>query len=233
MDDISVVLTVWKRNNLEKQLKSIYNQTANISNIYVYQNESHIDISNLKEKYNFNHIHSKDVNFKFHGRFTLPLLFNTKYTAIFDDDTIPRARWLEHCVELCEEKDCIVGANCRNYNRTGHNCGEGNNHPIKCDIVGHCWFFKTEWVHYMWREKPPTYDNGEDIHFCSTCKIYGDIDTYFPSQPHGEPEVWGDTEQYLGTDDHATYKKQNHDDFRWSLYEYWIEKGWDASRDIH
>ena len=226
MNDISVILTVWKRNNLEHQLKSIYNQTANVADVYVYQNESHVDISGLKEKYNFKHVHSKDTNFKFHGRFTLPLLFNTKYTAIFDDDTIPGPKWLEHCEELCEEKNCIVGANGRNYKKKGYDCGGGNNYAIKCDVVGHCWFFKTEWVHYMWRDKPPTYDNGEDIHLCATCKIHGNIDSYFPSQPNDRLEVWGDTEQYLGQDDHAQYKKLDHTDLRWSLYEYWIQKGW-------
>ena len=226
---INVILTVWKRNNLELQLKAIQQQTANVNEIYVYQNESHVDIEHLKEKYKFNHIHSKDVNFKFHGRFTLPLLFDTEYTAIFDDDTIPNSKWLEHCKNLCDEKNCIVGANCRNYNRTGYGCGDGKTEHIKCDIVGHCWFFKTEWIHYMWRENPPTYDNGEDIHFCSSCKIHGNIDSYFPSQSPDEPEVWGDMLQNLGADEHATWRKSNHDDFRWSLYDYWIDKGWETN----
>ena len=41
-DKITVILTVWKRNNLEEQLKSILNQTADLADIYVYQNESHV-----------------------------------------------------------------------------------------------------------------------------------------------------------------------------------------------
>jgi hypothetical protein len=223
---INVILTVWKRNNLEKQLQAIQKQTADVGEIYVYQNENHIDINHLKEKYKFKHVHSKDVNFKFHGRFTLPLLFDSKYTAIFDDDTISNPKWLQHCKELCDEKNCIVGANCRNYNKTGCGCGDGNVNHIKCDIVGHCWFFKTEWIHYMWREKPPTYDNGEDIHFCASCKIHGDIDSYFPSQPPGDPDVWGDVMQNLGVDEHATFKKRGHNDVRFGLYDYWIAKGW-------
>ena len=228
-DNINVILTVWKRDNLKVQLDAIQNQTANINEIYVYQNESHVDINYLKKDYKFNHVHSVDVNFKFHGRFTLPLLFNTKYTAIFDDDTIPNPEWLSHCKKLCDEKNCIVGANCRNYNRDAFGCGDGNIDPIKCDIVGHCWFFKTNWIHYMWREKPPTYDNGEDIHFCSCCKIHGNIDSYFPDQPINKPEIWGDVFQGLGSDEHATWRKPNHDDFRWSLYEYWMEKGWETN----
>tara|TARA_R100001143_G_C3319019_1_gene113816 strand:- start:142 stop:849 length:708 start_codon:yes stop_codon:yes gene_type:complete len=228
-NNVSVILTVWKRDTLEKQLIAINNQTANIDSIYVYQNESHIDIEHLKGKYTFKHIHSKDVNFKFHGRFTLPLLFDTKYTAIFDDDTIPNKKWLEHCINVCEAKNCIVGANGRKYHDTHFDPSHGNDSDVKCDIVGHCWFFKTEWVHYMWREKPPTYDNGEDIHFCATCKIYGNIDSYFPSQPMNNFDVWGDTQLHLGIDQHATWRKQHHDDVRYSLYEYWMKKGWEIN----
>ena len=227
MKDISVILTVWKRDNLERQLLSLAEQSdVNISEVYVYQNESHIDIEYLKDKFEFTHIHCKNKNFKFHGRFTLQLLFQTEFTAIFDDDTIPNPLWLSHCQKLCEQKNCIVGANCRNYRRSGYDCGCGNTEHVKCDIVGHCWFFKTKWSHYMWREKPPTYENGEDIHFCASCNIHGNIDTYFPSQPNDNPWVWGDTQQVLGCDEHATWKKTGHTDQRWGIYEYWIKKGW-------
>ena len=231
MNNISVILTVWKRDNLEEQLKAILNQTAGLSDIYVYQNESHVDIEHLKEKYNFKHIHSKDVNFKFHGRFTLPLLFDTAYTAIFDDDTIPNDNWLMHCRQLCDEKNCIVGANCRNKN--GFGCGlcdaKFNSEPIKCDIVGHCWFFRTEWIHYMWRELAPTFANGEDIHFCASCKIHGGIDSYLPTQEREHPENFGDTKTSLGADEHATWRKVEHNSVRNDLYQYWIEKGWEVN----
>tara|TARA_Y100000034_G_scaffold135486_1_gene207585 strand:- start:97 stop:795 length:699 start_codon:yes stop_codon:yes gene_type:complete len=232
MGEVTVVLTVWKRNNLEKQLEAIKNQTASIDEIYVYQNESHIDISYLQKEYTFRHIHSKDKNFKFHGRFTLPLLFNTKYTAIFDDDTIPAKNWLNHCKELCDEKNCIVGANCRNKNGFGSGLCDGitNSEPIKCDIVGHCWFFKTEWIHYMWRESAPTFNNGEDIHFCASCQIHGDIDSYLPTQESNVPENWGDTNPNLGGDEFATWRKNDHNDIRYSLYEYWESKGWETNK---
>ena len=55
-DNTTVILTVWKRNNLEEQLKSVLNQTSELADIYVYQNESHIDISHLKNQYNFKHV---------------------------------------------------------------------------------------------------------------------------------------------------------------------------------
>ena len=224
---INVILTVWKRNNLEEQLNAIKNQTVDVSEIYVYQNESHIDISYLKDKYDFKHVHSKDMNFKFHGRFTLPLLFTSEYTAIFDDDTIPNPRWLEHCLSVSRERNCIVGANGRNYSGIGDRDCCGNNDDVQVDIVGHCWFFKTEWIHHMWREPAPTFENGEDIHFCASCKLHGGIDSYFPSGK--DVMSWGDVKQaQFGSDDHASWKKQEHTPTRMKLYEYWMGKGWEV-----
>ncbi len=228
MSDMNVILTVWKRNNLEEQLEAINNQTANVKDIYVYQNESHVNIDHLKSRYAFKHIHAKNMNFKFHGRFTLPLLFTTKYTAIFDDDTIPNRGWLNHCKKLCDEKNCIVGANCRNMKGGGCGLCDGmfNSEPVKCDIVGHCWFFKTDWIHHMWREKAPTFDNGEDIHFCASCKIYGGVDSYLPTQTQEEPDNWGDTNTSLGADTYATWRKRSHNSTRDQLYRYRMDKGW-------
>ena len=53
-----VLLTQYKRNNLEKQLIQIKNQTIKPDYIVVFQNENHVDISELKEKYNFIHMKS-------------------------------------------------------------------------------------------------------------------------------------------------------------------------------
>jgi hypothetical protein len=65
-----VVLTQYKRNNLEKQLEQINNQTLKPDYLVVFQNENHVDISYLKEKYNFIHVKS-DFNTKFFGRFAI------------------------------------------------------------------------------------------------------------------------------------------------------------------
>ena len=63
-----VILTQYKRNHLEKQLVQMGKQTIKPDYLVVFQNESHIDISGLKEKYKFIHIKS-DYNTKYFGRF--------------------------------------------------------------------------------------------------------------------------------------------------------------------
>ena len=48
-----VVLTQYKRNHLEKQLVQMDKQTVKPDYLVVFQNEGHVDISGLKEKYKF------------------------------------------------------------------------------------------------------------------------------------------------------------------------------------
>jgi hypothetical protein len=236
MKEITVILTIWKRNNLEKQLLSILNQTLKPKEIIVYQNESHVDIKSIINKYNLTHIQS-NKNYKFHGRFTVPLLLDTEYCIVYDDDTISNKKWFENCIRINSDKNCIVGGNGRTLASTYLNgkmysraSGAGMSEPedLKVDFVGHCWFFKTEWIKYMWKEKTFSFDNGEDIQLCASSKIYGGIDSYVPMMPENDKELWGDIEQNkLGTDQHATYKRQkNHNSLRQQIIKYWIDKGW-------
>ena len=100
-DEITVILSLWKRENYVQQLEYIINQRKKPYQIWIYQNESHLNIDipeDIKQKYNISIIQSKDMNFKFYGRFAIALLCETEYVAVFDDDTIPGNRWLENCI---------------------------------------------------------------------------------------------------------------------------------------
>jgi hypothetical protein len=238
MNDITVILTVWKRNNLAEQLDRIVNQTKKADRIIIYQNENHLNIDfpeALKKEYNIQIIQSKDFNFKFHGRFTIPLLLDTEYCAIFDDDTMPNENWLQNCLETSKRLNCIVGANGRTVAKEGYYIGTGDGNAVeqetKVDFVGHCWFFKTEWIRNMWRDKHFSYENGEDIHLAASCKVYQDIDCYVPRMPMKDQSLWGDTKPVLGTDEHASYKKNNHTETRNNIIKAWVEKGWKLTQN--
>lgn len=228
---IDVILTQYKRNNLEKQIDAILAQEPSnlISNIFVWQNESHVDISDILSKYpQVQHIHCKQTNFKYHGRFTVPLLSSNDFYAIFDDDTIPNKRWLEHAVYYAK-KGCIVGGNGRFYSgKPGVGLCDGtyNSDPIECDVVGHCWVFERKAMEYMWKHLPQTYENGEDIQLCCGGKLYGDYKIIIPPQPRNNPDVWCDTQPQLGSDEHASWKRENHNEQRKKLFDSWIRKGW-------
>jgi hypothetical protein len=200
-NEITVILTVWKRNNLVEQIRHIINQSKRPYQIWIYQNESHVDIQipkDIKEEYNISHIHSKDTNFKFHGRFALPLLCDTEYIAIFDDDTMPGVKWLENCLDTSKRNNCIVGAN-------GRTMKEG--------------FENSSGQPYSW-------DNGEDIHFAASCQIYEKIKCFIPKMPMNDRELWGDTKPHLGSDHHASWRKGSHAKLRSEVVNFWYKKGW-------
>ena len=238
-DEITVILTVWKRNHLKKQLNYILNQTKKPYQIWIYQNESHMDINipdKIKEKYNISLIQSKDINFKFHGRFMLPLLCDTEYTVIFDDDTMPGEKWLENCLDTSKRNNCIVGANGRTMKQgfekendqhmSAHGDGRSVEQEVEVDFVGHCWFFKTEWCKNMWKDRPLSWNNGEDIHFAAANQIYDGIKCYVPKMPSNKKSMWGDIEPHLGQDHHATWRQGDHGNLRSKVIRYWHEKGW-------
>ena len=47
---IGIILTQWKRNHLENQLNCITNQNIKIHYIIVFQNENHVNITNILKK---------------------------------------------------------------------------------------------------------------------------------------------------------------------------------------
>lgn len=244
-DAITVILTYWKRDTFKLQMDNIVNQTKKPRQIWVYQNEAHIDLSKKKiGNYDIpiSFIHSKDMNFKFHGRFTLPLLCDTEYTAIFDDDTVPGLMWFENCLGLSKKKHCIVGTNGRiikkdfmsiltGFWQEGVGGPDPTNEDTIVDFVGHSWFFKSDWVKNMWKDRPFTWDSGEDIHFAASCKIYENIDCYVPSMPADNPSLNGDSMVHLGYDQYAAWRKGTHQDIRKKIVSYWISKGWKIIND--
>ena len=138
---ITVILTQYKRNNTEIQLRALFAQTvfSRIDKIVIFQNENYLDLGflknidfsgdiieemtecnkdalaeNRKKSKNCMHdiieiVQSKHRNYKFHGRFALAVLFDTEYTVVFDDDTIPQPKWLEVSTSLSGQKNAIVG----------------------------------------------------------------------------------------------------------------------------
>ena len=229
---VSVILTAYKRDYFQEQIKAIKKQTIKPKTIYIWQNGNFINIDKYR-KMDVKLIKS-DVNFKFHGRFAFALLMQTQYVAIFDDDIIPGPKWLENCINLSKSKNCIVGANGRNYNsKSKKHVGIGLTNkfdyldkPCKVDLVGHCWFFKKEWLKYMWRQIPFSYDNGEDIHFCFCAKLFGNIDSYVAGQSKTNLNTKADikNDQYA-QDNHASWKKSNHQKIRNYIAEEFIKIG--------
>lgn len=228
----SIILTVYKRNNLEEQIERILRQQGiRIQNIFVFQNESHVDVTDTIEKYEsygVHHIHNKTINTKFHGRFTVPLWSPCDYWAIFDDDTMPNPQWLLYAYTKSKKYNgAIIGANGRWADKKG---GVGDGGPVEkdtvVDTVGHCWMFPQERIYTMFRDPASTLDNAEDIHFCCSAMLYDDVKCIVPRFSPYDTSNWPDVKNTLGHDEHATYKNPEHKVLRKECYDYWKSKGW-------
>lgn len=230
---VSVILTAYKRDYFNEQIQAILKQTIKPKVIYIWQNGNYINIDKYRQKYNVKIIKS-DENFKFHGRFAFALLMQTEYVMIFDDDIIPGKHWINNCLTLCNEKNCIVGQNGRFYDtktKKYYGLGSGKNlnflsNPTKAHLVGHCWFFKKKWLSYMWKQEPFSYENGEDIHFCFSAKLFGNIDSYVAGQStkHNKGDL---KDSIYGVDKFASHKiLSNHNKIRSDIAESFIKLGW-------
>ena len=235
---ISVILNVYKRPySLEKQIESILNQSVEIKpeNIHVWYN--HVDgVEQQLPKDSRIKTYQSNWNTKFFGRFMIPLLCDTKYIAILDDDIIMGNDWFKNCVECIEKEDGILGGSgiqvhgkaYRPNTVVGWN-GLKTKEPIEVDLVGHAWFFKQEHSKFMWGEKPPSWDNGEDMFF-SYMAQKNMVKTYVPPHDPNNVETWSNVpkrDNDWGYDKNAhSLSANNHIPLRNQIVSKLIDKGW-------
>lgn len=232
---LTAILTVWKRNNLEKQIQAVQSSSIKPSRIIVFQNESHVDVSPLIAKYKVEHVHAVSTNFKYHARFAMCLGIESEFFAIYDDDTVPGEKWHEVGIEASEKLNAITGSNGRSYLSSyrqqipsgGVSNGQFSTQVTPSDIVGHAWLIKKEHICNMFSYPVSDFSTGEDIHLSLVNKTYFGVDTVVPPQPELHPEMWGDREPALGLDEFASFKTNvNHNTSRHKLFEEWRSRGW-------
>lgn len=243
--DITVILNAYRRPyNLKMQIDAIRKQTIKPKQIWLWVNDHEDNREFNFKELGLDRIFHNDYNWKFYGRFAGALLSDTEYVAIFDDDTIPGERWFENCFKTMNTNEGILGSagvtlNDKYYVR--HNrCGWAtqNKQTTRVDLVGHAWFFKREWLSHLWREKPTTWDNGEDIQFSYLAQKYGNIQTYCPPHPPENKSLHGSIlGNELGIDSKATSTNQavSHNQFfseRDHCVQTAIKGGWKTVKEI-
>jgi len=240
-DNITVILNAYRRPyNLKMQIAALRNQTVPPKQIWLWVN-AHEDNTNYDfEGLDVDRIFHNNYNWKFYGRFAAALLADSEYVAIYDDDTVPGVKWHENCLKTMTTHEGIMGSagyvqkgpRAQQYYREGW--PSQNEEPKRVDYVGHAWFFRRDWLPYLWREMPPTWDNGEDMHFSYTAQKYGHIQTYCPPHPQEDKELHGSLLGYeLGVDDKATSNNHavSHHQFfaeRDACVVNCLEGGWDT-----
>lgn len=224
----NVVLTQYKRNNLERQLIQIQKQTLQPDYVVVFQNENHVDISTLKSKYKFIHIKS-DYNTKFFGRFAACFTFPVDICIVMDDDIIPGINCFQNYINQCVQLNGIIGGNGRFgfNNKQRHNLkyyGDVGirNESVLVDFVGHLWCFKKECLYSMFSIEPFTYDTGEDMHLCFSNKVKNGIKSYTAKQTSIDDSC-DITHNKLAKDVHSSYKICSNE-LRSNVEKYFMDK---------
>lgn len=210
--DLTVILNCYRRPyNLEMQIKAIREQSFPPREIWLWVNDHEDNHGFNFDSLDVDKIFLNNHNWKFYGRFAAALLADTEFVAIYDDDTIPGSDWHKNCFETMEKQPGILGSAGVKLNSNLYadhiRCGwpSKNEETIEVDLVGHAWFFKREWLGYLWKEKPFTWDNGEDIQFSSMAKIHGGVRTFCPPHPPEEESLHGSIlGNELGIDSKAT-----------------------------
>jgi cellulose synthase/poly-beta-1,6-N-acetylglucosamine synthase-like glycosyltransferase len=177
------------------------------------------------------------------ARFAFALNADTDYICMLDDDTIPGKRWIQHCYNTMQESEGLIGGrgvkfideNYKNYPSCKYEgVGRGNAKTKRVDIIGHSWFFKKDWLRYYWAEMPMVRFSrgGEDMHFSFVLQKHLGLNSYIPSQPEENPELWASTDpSKYGEDMSATSRTV---DGHMEAHCYWnfmINNGYKLTKD--
>jgi len=206
--DIVIVLTVWKRNNLERQLIQVKNQSILKNkriNIIIFQNSNHVYINDILNNWKKSNSFPNNVEITFiqspietgyFGRFIIPLTSSVRsdsYFFICDDDVVWGKRFFENMMRvvnegyLCTRNGRIIT---QNYYSTTTVLKTGKyyqqscyNEDIKYDFGGHIWAGRISWLRKAWNHIPLTFENCEDFWISAVLKSFYNISTKIPKCP--------------------------------------------------
>ena len=205
--DIVIILTVWKRNNLERQLIQVKNQSIlknKKTNLIIFQNSNYINIDNIVKKWKQANFFDEKVDITFikspidtgyFGRFLIPLISSIRsdsYFFVCDDDVIWGNKYFENMARVVNEGS-LATRNGRIITKDfGEDLGVKNiaykkqvcyNEDIEYDFGGHIWAGRISWLRNAWKHIPFSIKNSEDFWLSATLKSFYNISTKIPKCP--------------------------------------------------
>lgn len=217
-EDITVILSVYSRPDYFERLiteidkikyHSIWISCWNSPNYDKFNSQYEVLKKKTTNKLFF---FSSNYQLKYFGRFQLAYQVSTKYTLILDDDCLIQPKFHELCLKMInipkyngllgvkgwvfpeKNEENLLGSYGDGkfyYPKPAWKKEEDTKYAFEIDIVGGAWFFKTDWILYMFREFPTTFETGEDFHFSYMLRKYGNIKTYFIPNDNNYKEYWG------------------------------------------
>lgn len=206
--DIVVVLTVWKRNNIERQLIQVKNQSIlknKKTNIIIFQNSNHLNINEIVNKWKQSDVFTDNVDITFihstietgyFGRFLIPLtssVGSNSYFFICDDDVIWGNRYFENMIRVVNEGS-LATRNGRIITKNYEEIEVAYNgkwvyqqicydEDIEYDFGGQIWAGRISWLRKAWNHIPLSFKNSEDFWLSAVLKSFYNIPTKIPKCP--------------------------------------------------
>lgn len=238
MTDITVLLTVWKRPYLERQLAALAAQTLPPAALWIYHCAHHVDPQPAIRSVagmSVNYIHS-DEDLGYFGRFAIAPFVETKYVTVIDDDLLPGPEWLAHARTTSARHAAVVCTagvrfprHCHDV-RVGHSIGNLGHCPTDTWVDFGCnsWLFETEWARRFWTIPPVHLRNAEDMHFAAAMST-GGVGTLVAAQT--DPSRSGNGAPEMGSDVAASFRRIGYDDERNATFAYLRLNGWRSIAD--
>jgi hypothetical protein len=232
--DVAVLLTSWRRPlNLPQQIRAICDQTVRPRELAVWHNGPQAFDGSVIPPGLPVTVVSSSRNAGVWPRFLWAMEFESPFVCVFDDDAIPGRRWLENCLRCMENKEGLYGTagvvftDGSRASRKYIGWRKPSKEAVECDIAGHSWFFKRDWLRYYALEpRRGEFDHGEDYHFSMTLQKHLRLGTYVPPHPPDDREWWGSTNDRLGRDQAASWRQPGAEILKQATHDAYIASGW-------
>lgn len=235
-ETIGVLLSQYKRTYIFDQLKSLLASSMPIADILVYQNGNHQNYQDVFKLYpSLHHIWSTNWNSPFFLRQLLPMLFQTHYHIVFDDDIIPGVDTVKTLLQTVDRYNAPSGVGGRVIQKSEYqkdtykmfcvDCFLQEEEATPVDFVIQV-YARTEYqAKVYWRYRPYTHRNGDDMH--------GSLSWFMECGIHARRPRFDGSSKYLnlGSDSVASYKTKTHNVVRPQTYRSWILGGYHGIMD--
>lgn len=228
MPDVTAILTAWKRPYLKEQLQAIQRQSIPARQLFLLHFGDYVDTSWISgaEVEVVRSLH----DFGIYARFTLPLLLESEFTWIVDDDMIPGPEYLKNALRCYERYQALIGGGGSILESADFSevrkvvFYRGIAADTEVDIACNSYFFPTRWIQHFWSWPPLRFDNGEDIHLSASLALAG-IRTFVPQQ---EDEFRAaNIRTGYGKDSEALWRRADHFEIRREQCRKWVsERQW-------
>ena len=212
--EVVIVLTVWKRMMLDRQLRCVASQASLRGRkvlVIVFQNGCHVDISDVLLRWksfwsgnrnvDIRHVHST-LESGYYGRFLAPLMADSDGETVWilhDDDILFGSRYYENIFRVVEA-GFLATRNCRMIGERGEEVLPAMKtdwfvtweSDMVCDFGGHIWAGRMAWLRDAWSHPPLDVSNCEDFWLSAVLKVFQGVGTRSPRcpKPNSESANW-------------------------------------------